>query len=454
MPSSESAVLTAMLQRFRGSGQAFAVMAHNHNLARMQFSFGAAWTAEWAFTVALGVLAFRNGGRSPRSAWSASCAWRPPALLAPLASTLADRFARDRVLIWSSLLRAAATALAALVLVSRGPIAATYALATLAACVFILFRAAPFGIAARPLQHAVELTSATMARGLVDSISTLVGPLLAGLLLSVTSVAATFAIIAALAAVVRGAAGTPLVRGATAPRAPAAAPHRRRDHRRLPRHLSTPRRRAALRAGAGADVHARLPSRLPRRHRVRPAPDRAGRRGAAHGGGRGRRHPRLGGSAGDGQRPPPRRHPGDRRRPVGLAAGPVRGASVCAVCRGADVRDRDRQRARRRRHLHPAGAAGPGAPAGPCVRHAREPDRADGRGGVADHPCGHRRGWSARSARRGGRAGASGGSVCVAAPAQHRPVHRRPRRRDRRAQARGHVPAVAAADDRDAWPTT
>ena len=51
-----------MVQRFTGSGRAFVAIAHNRNLLRMQLSFGAAWTAEWAFTVALGVLAFRNGG--------------------------------------------------------------------------------------------------------------------------------------------------------------------------------------------------------------------------------------------------------------------------------------------------------------------------------------------------------------------------------------------------------
>ena len=191
--------MTAVLQRFRGSGQALAVVAHNPNLARMQLSFGTAWTAEWAFTVALGVLAFRNGG-APAVGLVSFLRMGPPALLAPLASTLADRFARDQVLVWSSLLRAAATALAALVLIAGGPIAATYALATLAACVFILFRAAHSALLPALSSTPVELTSATMTRGLVDSISTLVGPLLAGLLLSVTTVAATFAIIAALAA--------------------------------------------------------------------------------------------------------------------------------------------------------------------------------------------------------------------------------------------------------------
>ena len=41
---------------------AFASNARNGNLRRAQLSFGGAWTAEWAFTVALGVFAFRDGG--------------------------------------------------------------------------------------------------------------------------------------------------------------------------------------------------------------------------------------------------------------------------------------------------------------------------------------------------------------------------------------------------------
>lgn len=37
------------------AGRAFAATARNRDLRRAQLSFGATWTAEWAFTVALGV---------------------------------------------------------------------------------------------------------------------------------------------------------------------------------------------------------------------------------------------------------------------------------------------------------------------------------------------------------------------------------------------------------------
>ena len=49
--------------RLNVAASAFASNAVNRNLRRAQLSFFGAWTAEWAFTVALGIVAFRDGGR-------------------------------------------------------------------------------------------------------------------------------------------------------------------------------------------------------------------------------------------------------------------------------------------------------------------------------------------------------------------------------------------------------
>jgi len=51
-----------MQKRLTDSARAFSDTARNPNLLRAQLAFGAAWTAEWAFMVALGVIAFRDGG--------------------------------------------------------------------------------------------------------------------------------------------------------------------------------------------------------------------------------------------------------------------------------------------------------------------------------------------------------------------------------------------------------
>ena len=41
---------------------AFSSNARNPSLRRAQLSFLGAWTAEWAFTVGLGIVAYRDGG--------------------------------------------------------------------------------------------------------------------------------------------------------------------------------------------------------------------------------------------------------------------------------------------------------------------------------------------------------------------------------------------------------
>jgi Cyclic nucleotide-binding domain len=193
----KSVVLVGVVKRFRGSGRALAATARNRNLLRVQLSFGAAWTAEWLFVVVIGVVAFRNGGASAVGVIT-FLRMAPPAVLAPFASTLADRFRREFVLIWSSLLRAAATAAAALLLVTGGPIVGVYAFSVLAACAFILFRATNSALLPALCVTPLELTTATMSRGLVDSVSTLLGPLIAAVLLRFADPAAGVGVVAAL----------------------------------------------------------------------------------------------------------------------------------------------------------------------------------------------------------------------------------------------------------------
>src|SRR5256886_13672701 len=126
-------------QRLAVSGRAFVAVARAAHLRRALLSFGAAWTAEWAFTVALGVVAFRQGGAAAVGL-VAFARMAPSALVAPLASTLADRFRREHVLILSSLVRGVAIAAATLVLALGGPSAAVYALAVVATAAFVVFR--------------------------------------------------------------------------------------------------------------------------------------------------------------------------------------------------------------------------------------------------------------------------------------------------------------------------
>jgi MFS family permease len=196
----ESAMFARMWERFAESSRAFAATARNRSLLRAQLAFGGAWTAEWAFTVAIGVVAFRDGG-AEAVGLVAFVRMVPSAVLAPFGTALADRFPRDLVLVWSCLIRAAATAVAAAVLAASGPNVSVYVLAVIATAAFTVFRPTHSALLPGLCMTPLELTRANVVRGLLDSLSTLVGPLVAALLLSFGSSAAVFGTTAALSLV-------------------------------------------------------------------------------------------------------------------------------------------------------------------------------------------------------------------------------------------------------------
>jgi len=171
---------------------AFTSNARNPDLRRAQLSFLGAWTAEWAFTVGLGIVAYRDGGATAVGVVGL-LRMVPSALLAPLLSPLADRGRRERVLIVVSLLRAAATGAAAVVVGVGAPTQIVYALAVLSTIAATLYRPAHSALLPSLCHNGYELASANVVRGLLDSAATLVGPLLAALLLRVSGIPALFA---------------------------------------------------------------------------------------------------------------------------------------------------------------------------------------------------------------------------------------------------------------------
>ena len=184
-------------KRLAASARAFSATARNPGLLRAQLAFAATWTAEAAFTVGIAVVAFRDGGAEAVGI-VAFARLAPTALFTPFGTALADRFPRDRVLVWSCLVRAAATATATFLLVAGAPHGAVYGLAVLSTAAFRLFRPAHSALLPRLCNTPFELRSANVVRGLFDSLSTLLGPLAAALLLGLGSPAAVFVTSAAL----------------------------------------------------------------------------------------------------------------------------------------------------------------------------------------------------------------------------------------------------------------
>ncbi len=177
------------------AARAFTSNARNPDLRRAQLSFLGAWTAEWAFTVGLGIVAYRDGGATAVGLVGL-LRMAPSALLAPLLSPLADRGRRERVLILVSTARALVTAAVALVVGLGGPTPVVYALAVLSTIAATLYRPAHSALLPSLCHTGYELASANVVRGLLDAAATLTGPLLAALLLQLTGVTVVFAVAA------------------------------------------------------------------------------------------------------------------------------------------------------------------------------------------------------------------------------------------------------------------
>lgn len=182
--------------RLAAAAVAFASNARNPSLRRAQLAFLGAWTAECAFTVALGIVAYRAGGATAVGLVGL-LRMVPSAVVAPLAAPLADRGRRERVLVLVSTVRGVATALAAIVVGVAGPPQIVYALAVVSTVAATLFRPAHSALLPSLCRTGGELASANVVRGLLDSVATLAGPLLAAIMLQFTSVTAVFAVAAA-----------------------------------------------------------------------------------------------------------------------------------------------------------------------------------------------------------------------------------------------------------------
>jgi MFS family permease len=162
----------------------------NRDVRRVELAWGAAIAAEWAHFVALGIYAYDAGG--PTGVGIAGLVrLLPAAVVAPFAATLGDRFRRERFLLAMALTGAVALA---------GSAAAAFA----GARVLVFGLAAVVGLSAtltRPALQALlpslartpeELIAANGATSTIESLGTLAGPVVAGVLVSWSEVGVVF----------------------------------------------------------------------------------------------------------------------------------------------------------------------------------------------------------------------------------------------------------------------
>jgi MFS family permease len=162
----------------------------NPGLRNLQISSSTFVAGEWAYTVALGVYAYEYGG----PAWVGIVGFIrmvPAAFGSPLVGALADRYARERVLLFTYIARAVALAASAAAAIGKVPVL-VFCLAGVVTVVSAATRPCEWTLRGTLARTPEELAATNAAGSMVEGVSSFVGPALAGVLLVKTSAGVVF----------------------------------------------------------------------------------------------------------------------------------------------------------------------------------------------------------------------------------------------------------------------
>jgi MFS family permease len=167
-----------------------AAAARNANIRRVELAWGAAIAAEWSHFVALGVYAYEDGGATAVGV-AGLVRLLPAAVVAPFAASLGDRFRRERFLLAMALVGAAALAGSAAAALA-GERALVFALGAVVGLASTLIRPTLQALLPSLARTPEELIAANGATSTIESFGTLLGPVVAGVLVSFSDVALVF----------------------------------------------------------------------------------------------------------------------------------------------------------------------------------------------------------------------------------------------------------------------
>ena len=174
------------------------LVAANPQLRRVLVAWGVGIAGEWAFLVVLSVTAYERGGAAAVGIVGAVRVV-PAALAAPLGSTLIDRLPRARVLVAVELAWAALVGLVPLALLA-GSLVPLYLVVGVSSVVSSVFRPAVSALIPQVVERPEELTAANSMYSTLEALGTLLGPLLAGVLIQTLPTSAVYAVSAVVVA--------------------------------------------------------------------------------------------------------------------------------------------------------------------------------------------------------------------------------------------------------------
>lgn len=168
----------------------------NRNLRRIELAFAGSVIGDWAYATAVTVWAYDVGGAKAVGIWGA-VRLIGMAVLAPIASSVADRRSRKAVMVNVDLVRAILVVAATACLYADTPAAPIFVLATLVSFVGCVFRPAQAALMPSLADTPEQLTAANGASSTFESVGFFVGPALGALLLTVASTESVFLLDAA-----------------------------------------------------------------------------------------------------------------------------------------------------------------------------------------------------------------------------------------------------------------
>jgi MFS family permease len=167
----------------------------NRDVRRVQLAWGGAIAAEWAHFVALGVFAYEDGGAAAVGI-AGLVRLAPAAVLAPFAASFGDRFPRERFLLVMTLVASFALSLSAVAAFADvAPL--VYAFAALLGLTTTLIRPTLQALLPSLARTPEELIASNGATSTIEGLGTLLGPLLAGVLVALSEPGLVFAVGAA-----------------------------------------------------------------------------------------------------------------------------------------------------------------------------------------------------------------------------------------------------------------
>ena len=187
-------MLPAMRQ-IRESAAAFSSVFRNANLRKLQLAWAGSIVGAWAYTVAISVYAYQQGGATAVGV-VAAIRWLTAGIVAPFAAVLGDRFDRRWVMVSCDVVRAGLIGAAAVAISAGAPAILVYGLSVVTIVAGTPFRPAEAALTPTLARTPDELTAANVVSSTIESLGMFGGPALGGILLAAAGTVSVFVVTA------------------------------------------------------------------------------------------------------------------------------------------------------------------------------------------------------------------------------------------------------------------